>query len=455
MENSAMDMGQDAMRGAPAEGSPQDNAADAGRGTDSVLAHLSLGEVVIPRAFLDDPQVMQALQMIFQDGGADMAEFTVGDPANKINPETGYPEFWKGWKTIRQVAKVAAPIAASFIPGVGPLAAAAIGAGAGAMGGGGLKGALIGGALSGIGSGLAGNATTALKGTALGGFENSISGALSPIGTAIKSGVSGIGSGIGSALSDFGNYTGLSDVGSGIGNAFSSLSGPVSGAIPAANVGKAFTVDNNLPWLTDVATGAAKANPFSGGASSTPSLFGSILGGSSSLGGGSSFGGLGLGSSLASALGGFQQNKSLNKQENQLLQAQGQQLGNLENLNPVDVQNDPGYQFNLQQGQQGLDRRAAANGGYFSGGALKDAAQYNQDFANNYYQQAYGRQADKVGAQNNIYNNTGTVKSNATMGKSNNINQTLANALGANVGNYNGSSDAQLLALLRQRGVTL
>jgi len=61
------------------------NPADAGRGTDTVMAHMSLGEIVIPRAFQDDPDFMQMLQMFFEQNGVDINEFIVGHEANKIN----------------------------------------------------------------------------------------------------------------------------------------------------------------------------------------------------------------------------------------------------------------------------------------------------------------------------------------------------------------------------------
>ena len=46
---------------------------------------------------------------------------------------------------LKKIFRTVLPIAAGFIPGIGPLAAGALGAGLGAMGGGGLKGALLGG----------------------------------------------------------------------------------------------------------------------------------------------------------------------------------------------------------------------------------------------------------------------------------------------------------------------
>jgi hypothetical protein len=62
----------------------------------------------------------------------------------------------RGLKKVGKVALKAAPIAANFIPGVGPLAAAGIGAAAGAIGNGKPKlGNILGGAAAGYGGGLA------------------------------------------------------------------------------------------------------------------------------------------------------------------------------------------------------------------------------------------------------------------------------------------------------------
>ncbi len=84
-----------------------------------------------------------------------------GEPT--INPETGMPEFFLG--KLFKVFKTIAPIAVSFIPGVGPVAGAALGAGMGALGGGGVKGALLGAASGALGgSGAAGK----IGGTLLG-----------------------------------------------------------------------------------------------------------------------------------------------------------------------------------------------------------------------------------------------------------------------------------------------
>ncbi len=54
-------------------------------------------------------------------------------------------------------------------------------------------------------------------------------------------------------------------------------------------------------------------------------------------------------------------------------------------------QNDPGFQFRLQQGQQALERSAAARGGVLSGGTAKAIARYGQDYASNEYGNVYNR----------------------------------------------------------------
>ena len=53
--------------------------------------------------------------------------------------------------------------------------------------------------------------------------------------------------------------------------------------------------------------------------------------------------------------------------------------------------NDPGYDFRMQQGQQAIERSAAARGGALGGGTLKALANYGQDYASNEYQNAFSR----------------------------------------------------------------
>ena len=56
-----------------------------------------------------------------------------------------------------------------------------------------------------------------------------------------------------------------------------------------------------------------------------------------------------------------------------------------------DFTTDPGYSFRLAEGQKALDRAAAARGGLISGGALKAAQRYGQDFASNEFTNAFNR----------------------------------------------------------------
>lgn len=62
---------------------------------------------------------------------------------------------------------------------------------------------------------------------------------------------------------------------------------------------------------------------------------------------------------------------------------------------------DPGYQFQLQQGQQALQNSQAAGNGVLSGTALKDLMAFNQNYASTGYQNAF----DRWQSQNtNVYN---------------------------------------------------
>jgi hypothetical protein len=78
----------------------------------------------------------------------------------------------------------------------------------------------------------------------------------------------------------------------------------------------------------------------------------------------------------------------------------------------VTEQNDPGFQFRLQQGQQALERSAAARGGLLTGGAGKDLANYEQGLASQEYQGTYNRALQTYNTnqntfyqnQNNLYN---------------------------------------------------
>lgn len=76
----------------------------------------------------------------------------------------------------------------------------------------------------------------------------------------------------------------------------------------------------------------------------------------------------------------------------------------------VDEQNDPGYQFRLQQSQQAIERSAAARGGVMGGGVLKDLANYQQGLASQEYGNVYNRALQ--GYQTNFGNNLAAYQTN-------------------------------------------
>jgi hypothetical protein len=73
--------------------------------------------------------------------------------------------------------------------------------------------------------------------------------------------------------------------------------------------------------------------------------------------------------------------------------AAGTQAGGqfLQNFKASDFQEDPGYQFRLNQGTQAIERSAAARGGLLSGAAAKALTRYSQGVASDEYNNAYNR----------------------------------------------------------------
>ncbi len=69
---------------------------NSGRSTDNIVGHLTAGEIVIPTSLAEIPEIKATIEEVFASYGVDINEFTVGNEANKINPTTGYPEFFFG-----------------------------------------------------------------------------------------------------------------------------------------------------------------------------------------------------------------------------------------------------------------------------------------------------------------------------------------------------------------------
>jgi hypothetical protein len=77
-------------------------------------------------------------------------------------------------------------------------------------------------------------------------------------------------------------------------------------------------------------------------------------------------------------------------------------------------QQDPGYQFRLNEGLKALDRQAAARGGLVSGNAMKAASRYGQDYASNEYTNAFNRSLAERNAQLNPLQSLAGVGQSAT-----------------------------------------
>lgn len=100
----------------------------------------------------------------------------------------------------------------------------------------------------------------------------------------------------------------------------------------------------------------------------------------------------------------------------------------------VDEQNDPGFQFRLQEGQKALERSAAARGNLLTGATAKGINDYAQNSASSEYGNVYNRAFNEFQTnQANTYNRLAGLAGTG---------QTAANTLGAqgqasagNVGN--------------------
>jgi len=103
-------MQQAMMQGAMGMGGPPQEAAEpaldqgdttpeerAGRGGDTLIAHVTPGEVVVPMELISNEMAMRKLRSLFEKHDVDMDQYTVGHESNSINPETGNPEF-SSWR---------------------------------------------------------------------------------------------------------------------------------------------------------------------------------------------------------------------------------------------------------------------------------------------------------------------------------------------------------------------
>jgi len=159
-----------------------------GRYGDDTVAHVEKGELIVPRALIENnPELKESIFSHLKELGVEDPErYVVGTSKNSINPDTGLPEFFlsklfkgikkgvssigrgvskalKGvGKALKKAAPIIIPMALNFMfPGLGAVYSGALGAGIGTLVQGGsvedaFKSALIGGATGAVTAGFAG-----------------------------------------------------------------------------------------------------------------------------------------------------------------------------------------------------------------------------------------------------------------------------------------------------------
>tara|TARA_R100000700_G_scaffold39919_1_gene53964 strand:- start:224 stop:1714 length:1491 start_codon:yes stop_codon:yes gene_type:complete len=155
--------------------------ASYGRFGDDRIVHVESGEIVVPRALIEQsPELKESIfSHLREQGVEDPERYVVGSSANSLNPETGLPEFFlsklvkKVGKVLKKAAPVILPIALSMTP-LGPIYGAALGSGIGTLMQGGdiedaLKNAVIAGGTGAVFSGVSSAAKPG--GTFMGGIR--------------------------------------------------------------------------------------------------------------------------------------------------------------------------------------------------------------------------------------------------------------------------------------------
>ena len=119
--------------------------ASYGRYGDDTLAHVETGEIVVPKALIEqNPKLKESIFGHLREMGIEDPErYVVGSSENSLNPETGMPEFFlkkifKGvkkalsgvGKVLKKAAPIILPIALAMTP-LGPIYGAALGSGIG------------------------------------------------------------------------------------------------------------------------------------------------------------------------------------------------------------------------------------------------------------------------------------------------------------------------------------
>lgn len=370
-------------------------AADKGRGSDTILAHLTQGEVVIPAELMQQPEIADIVNQIFASAETDINQYTVGHEANSINPETGHPEF----KWFKKIFRIAAPIIGSLaLPGLGT----ALGTG--------LAAATAGGALGGLAGGLVGG--DGLKDS----LKSAATGGLMGAGTSLLGGATGLlGKPAGATLAEVSGNAALQGPTTGSG-----LTGALTRALGGGTATGMSRVTSAIPQISNLVSGLQQSDATDD-----------------------------IERQLMAAQGRAEQAIQPYSQEG--LKAQQELSQRLQaGFDPSGITSDPGYQFRLAEGQKALERSLAAQGLGESGAAMRASQELGQGMASSAYDTAYnqwlqrnqqlagmgqsGQQA--AGNIDGLYGNMGNVQAAATAEQSNVLNRTLAGLLGQQIIGY-------------------
>jgi len=274
----------------------------------------------------------------------------------------------------------------------------------------------------------------------------------------------GIGTALGSTLSS----AALAGIGGAIGGAGGGVisGGGLKGALLGAGLGGAggyISGGGSIPGIGSIGgrLGAGGMGPPTPGTGILGSLSKGASGLNKALSGAGSGGGLSLGNA-GTVLSGINSYMTQDDLEEQLLQAQGRSEAALQpfynsglnannqlserlsaGFNPGDLQNDPGYQFRLAEGEKGLTRALSAAGMRESGAAVKAGMEFNQGLADQEYNDAFGRWNSQnqqlagqsgqgylaAGGMGDIYTDQGNIGANADVARNNILAGTLSKVL--------------------------
>lgn len=129
---------------------------------------------------------------------------------------------------------------------------------------------------------------------------------------------------------------------------------------------------------------------------------------------------------------------------NNLLQAELPNLSSPVQMNEAQLQQTPGYQFNLTQGLKATQNAAAARGLGVSGAALKGAAQYATGLADSTYQNQFNNAVTNKTNAYNMLSGATTIGANAANGLGTTSSNVGANIAGTTVGAGNAQAAGQI-----------